>query len=183
MSMNYIYIQYCELSKGRQTWSFILKKNIPAPNALEETVNFLEKNLQRKIGRTLIDYNQAVLDIFELENTTWEYEQTVNKRILDPDDCDEDNIEKLTRKVRFTKIGLFTREYLWNQMRKLSTMWKHLERGRLRRRTIATASMLLRGFVKIVEDGARILLQNIDSSGTPIGGEGERSWQSWLANS
>lgn len=37
--------------------------------------------------------------------------------------------------------------------------------------TIATAFMLLRGFVKIVEDGARVLLENIDSSGTPIGGE------------
>lgn len=52
LDKNLLFIPYSELSNGRQTWSFILKKNIPAPNALEETVHFLELNLKRKLGRT-----------------------------------------------------------------------------------------------------------------------------------
>lgn len=108
--------------------------------------------------------------MLELPHTVYHYDIVVNKRLVDPEE-EPDSVDDLTKKVKVRRTVRFTREHLWNQMRKLNTMWKHLERGRLRRRTIATASMLLRGFVKIVEEAAPVLLENIESSSTPVGGE------------
>nr|UUT42627.1 MAG: polymerase PB1 [Thogotovirus thogotoense] len=166
-------LKYAELSKGRQTYSFIHKRNLPAPIALEETVEFLEQNLKRKIGPTLLSYCQAIADVMEMERTY--YETTRDPRpwelILEEVDSDEDEpLFKYKRREEVYTIR-FTKEELWDQMRTLNTMWKHLERGRLNRRTIATPSMLIRGFVKIVEDAAREILENIPTSGVPVGGE------------
>nr|UDL13962.1 MAG: RNA-dependent RNA polymerase subunit PB1 [Xiangshan orthomyxo-like virus] len=158
-------MKYAELAKGRQTWSFLQKKNIPAAAALEETVNFLEHNLKRKIGSGILSYLQAIMDVMEMDSTEYKYETYVVEFDFDSED-DADVSEK-----KILKSRTITRKELWDQMRKLNTMWKHLERGRLQRRTIATPSMLIRGFVKIVEDAARVLLERIDSAGVPVGGE------------
>lgn len=159
-------MKYADLAKGRQTWSFIRKKNIPAAAALEETIEYLELNLGRKIGSSMVSYLQAILDVLEKEETFFEYEVTMNqKKQYQSDNESDEESHTIMRKVKFTQ------EELWNQMRKLNTMWKHLERGRLNRRTIATPSMLIRGFVKIVEDASRVLLEHIESAGVPVGGE------------
>ncbi|APP91612.1 PB1 protein [Sinu virus] len=161
-------ISYAELAKGRQTWSFIQKRNIPAAMALEETVEFLEHNLKRRVGKTMLEYLQAICDVLELDETNFLIKK--NKKGIDMNTEGEEIEFVPTEKIKIVEIK-FTREELWDQMRKLNTMWKHFERGKLNRRTIATASMLVRGFVKITEDAARVLLERIDSAGTPVGGE------------
>nr|QOQ34693.1 PB1 protein [Thogotovirus thogotoense] len=166
-------LKYAELSKGRQTYSFIHKRNLPAPIALEETVEFLEQNLRRKIGPTLLSYCQAIADVMELDETTYEGARDPRPWDIQLEEIDSDEEDPLFRQVgrEETYTIKFSREELWDQMRTLNTMWKHLERGRLNRRTIATPSMLIRGFVKIVEDAAKEILENVPTSGVPVGGE------------
>nr|UYX69296.1 PB1 [Tiliqua thogotovirus] len=166
-------MHYSELSKGRQTYSFIHGRNLPAPLALEETVEFLESNLRRKIGATLLSYNQAVMDVLELETTECIIEESINpenQEYMEEYDSDGEPTLRLENKTKRRRVT-FTREELWKHMRWLNTMWKHLERGRLNRRTIATPGMLLRGFVKVVEEAASVLLENVPTSGVPVGGE------------
>nr|QKK82921.1 PB1 [Neke harbour virus] len=166
-------MKYAELSKGRQTYSFIHKKNLPAPIALEETVEFLEQNLHRKIGPSMVSFCQAIMDVLSLECTIYALKVSDNPHEVvyeSSEDSDGEYIQRINYGHKF-KVISFTREELWDQMRKLNTMWKHLERGRLNRRTIATPSMLVRGFVKIVEDAATEILENVPTSGVPVGGE------------
>ncbi|AED98371.1 PB1, partial [Jos virus] len=166
-------LKYAELSKGRQTYSFIHRRNLPAPIALEETVEFLEYNLKRPVGPTMISYCQAVLDVLELDESHYPLKYCENPNDIEYESSEDSEGEVVQRINYGSKVRMvtFKRQELWNQMRKLNTMWKHLERGRLNRRTIATPSMLVRGFVKIVEDAATIILENVPTSGVPVGGE------------
>nr|AHB34061.1 PB1 protein [Aransas Bay virus] len=166
-------MKYAELSKGRQTYSFIHKKNLPAPIALEETVEFLEQNLNRTIGPSMLSFLQAIMEVLALKNTVYTIRYCANPGEIVYESSEDSEGEELHRMSYGSKTRLvhFTRQELWDQMRKLNTMWKHLERGRLNRRTIATPSMLVRGFVKVVEDAATVILENVPTSGVPVGGE------------
>lgn len=166
-------MKYAELSKGRQTYSFLHKRNLPAPIALEETVEFLEQNLNRTVGPSMLSFCQAVIDVLELPITKYALKYCDNPHDIlyeSSEDSEGEEIQRISFGTK-TRVISFTREELWRQMRKLNTMWKHLERGRLNRRTIATPSMLARGFVKIVEDAATVILENVPTSGVPVGGE------------
>nr|QOQ34668.1 PB1 protein [Thogotovirus dhoriense] len=167
-------MEYAELSKGRQTLSFLRNRNQPAPIALEETIEYLQQNLGRPIGQSMLSYLRAVMEVLAMPKTTFTYEVATNLARFDFEEYDDGetgplmmHFEKEKKKVTIT----ITQAELWDKTCTLGTMWKHLERGRLNRRTIATPSMLARGFVKIVEDAARVLLECLPSSGVPVGGE------------
>uniref|UniRef100_A0A140H4W7 RNA-directed RNA polymerase catalytic subunit n=1 Tax=Bourbon virus TaxID=1618189 RepID=A0A140H4W7_9ORTO len=167
-------MNYSELSKGRQTLSFLRDRNQPAPIALEETIEYLQQNLNRPIGQSMMCYLNAIMEVLSLPKTTFTYEVATQLAHFDYDEFDDGetgplrmHFERAKKKVTIT----LTRQELWSKMCTLGTMWKHLERGRLNRRTIATPSMLVRGFVKVVEDAARVLLECLPSSGVPVGGE------------
>ena len=59
---------------------------------------------------------------------------------------------------------------LFNKAVTINTMMKGGERGRLSRRSIATVSMLLRGFVKVTEDLTKEILTIVPNSGLPVEG-------------
>nr|APG77896.1 polymerase PB1 [Hubei orthomyxo-like virus 4] len=150
------YQDYSILSKGRQTWSFIRDRNIPAAMALKETIEFLELNLKQKIGQSLGEMCQAILQVLEMSEIKIPtiYQVTVNKK-------------KINRKT----IVKIDSERLYRLMCTINTMAKSAERGKLVRRSIATPNMLLRPFVKIVEDYSSKLLSRLPCSGIPVGGQ------------
>nr|UUT42632.1 MAG: polymerase PB1 [Orthomyxoviridae sp.] len=167
-------MEYAELSKGRQTLSFLRDRNQPAPIALEETIDYLQQNLGRPIGQSMLSYLRAIMEVLAMPSTQFTYEVATNLAYFDFEEYQDGETGPLRmhteREKRKVTIKM-TQEELWVKMCTLGTMWKHLERGRLNRRTIATPSMLVRGFVKVVEDAARVLLECLPSSGVPVGGE------------
>nr|UDY81366.1 MAG: polymerase subunit PB1 [Varroa orthomyxovirus-1] len=175
---------YNVLAKGRQTYSFIQERNVPAAMALDETVEFLESNLGYRIGKSLLSYLQAVIDVLAMETTRKEQKFYKKGKISDDEtttseeESDDEGkpgpskvMKRQPQEKVVKKITIITQESLLLHASRLGTMWKHFERGRLNGRTIATPSMLLRGFVKLVEDAATVILEDIDSSGLPVGGE------------
>nr|APG77906.1 polymerase PB1 [Hubei orthoptera virus 6] len=149
--------KYADLSKGRQTWSFIQERNIPAAMALKETVEMIESNLGTKLGQSLGEYNQAILDLFEMDSIKCPKYQF---------ETDSNGVSKKKR-----KIVKYTASELWGVAATINTMSKSAERGKLKRRSIATPNMLLRGFVKFAEDLAAEILKRLPSSGIPVGGQ------------
>ncbi|BBD20265.1 polymerase basic subunit 1 [Oz virus] len=167
-------MEYAELAKGRQTLSFLQDRNLPAPIALEETIEFLQQNLNKPVGPSMVSYLNCIMEVLSMSETSYEYSVAVNTVQFEYEDDELEGMGpiKMHRETNMKKRRVnLSQEELWRKTCTLGTMWKHLERGRLNRRTIATPSMLARGFVKVVEDAARVLLEAMPSSGVPVGGE------------
>ncbi|QFR36189.1 polymerase sub-unit PB1 [Thailand tick thogotovirus] len=123
----------------------------------------------------MLSYLSCVMEVLSLKESTYVYEIATEVHTFEYEEEEMEDIEVPLRvhKERITKKvqKKISQEKLWEKTCTLGTMWKHLERGRLNRRTIATPSMLARGFVKVVEDAARVVLEALPSSGVPVGGE------------
>nr|QQN90103.1 RNA-dependent RNA polymerase subunit PB1 [Soybean thrips thogotovirus 1] len=148
--------KFADLAKGRQTYSFIQNRNIPAAQALEETMRFIETNLGRKIGTTMADYLVACTELMELDNVTVTTSQYSR----------EDGEMK-----KRTKTQTWSADELYDKIVIINTMAKNAERGKLNRRSIATTNMIVRGFVTFAESMASEVLKILRSSGIPIGGQ------------
>jgi hypothetical protein len=138
--------KYSNLAQGRQSLSFLSGTNILAPMALKETVEFIKENLGRRIGTTVSAYNMAIMELMEKETLTY------------------------TTKTKKPRKARMSHKTFMEWLTTLNTMLKSAERGRKDRRSIATATMLIRGFVKTTEDISKEILTILPNSGLPVGG-------------
>lgn len=78
------------------------------------------------------------------------------------------------RTIGKKKHKLDKRSYLIRALT-LNTMTKDAERGKLKRRAIATPGMQIRGFVYFVETLARSICEKLEQSGLPVGGNEKKA--------
>ncbi|AFC35416.1 polymerase PB1 [Influenza A virus (A/little yellow-shouldered bat/Guatemala/164/2009(H17N10))] len=160
-----------KLTQGRQTYDWTLNRNQPAATALANTIEVFRKNGHKlnESGR-LIDFLKDVLLSFENNSMEVTTHFQKKKRIRD------NHTKKMItqRTIGKKRVKLTKKNYLIRALT-LNTMTKDAERGKLKRRAIATPGMQIRGFVYFVELLARNICERLEQSGLPVGGNEKKA--------
>nr|AXL67889.1 polymerase PB1 [Quaranjavirus quaranfilense] len=166
------------LTKGKQTWDPINKRSVPSAAAFKEITTVLRTNL-KLVGFSVLDFVEAFHRMLMLP------EMVYNRRV---------NAEKTVRKRKGGVITLEkkavvvletvhlkrnedVRETVMGWATAFCSYLKSKERGKLKRRAIASANPILRMFLWIVEELHLELgkQEEIVSSTISIGGEEKRA--------
>nr|QOE76801.1 polymerase basic 1 [Siamese algae-eater influenza-like virus] len=160
-----------KLTQGRQTYDWTVDKNQPAATALNTTISAFKLNgLAGSDKGTLLDFCKDVVDSWELNEVEFNTVRSKKKK-------EKANNKKgfIMKRVLFkTKDKLTKRQYLLRSL-SLNTMTKDAERGKLKRRAIATPGMQIRGFVLVVETMAKHICEELEQSGLPVGGNEKKA--------
>ncbi|ACY56284.1 polymerase basic 1 protein [Quaranjavirus johnstonense] len=166
------------LTKGKQTWDPINMRSVPSAAAFKEVMSIFRTNI-KVVGFSVLDFLEAFHKMMGLQ------EMVYNRRVTE---------EKVVRK---RKGGVVTLEKKMmvvaktehvqgnEEVRRIVMGWatsfcsylKSKERGKLKRRAIASANPILRMFLWVVEEfhlefGKQ---EEVTSSTISIGGEEKRS--------
>lgn len=162
------------LTKGRQTWCPIQEQSLPSALAYRNMAELFEMNLGvkstncfewlrcffRMLERTEITYNGFVLKE-QITYNTDKVTREKTKRIK--------TIRQLKTKTIKGKEECY--KFMMDLARSFCSYIKHGERGKLQRRAIASANMILRMFLMIVEEFHLQLSKLMEGSTIGIGGE------------
>nr|QOE76825.1 polymerase basic 1 [Chum salmon influenza-like virus] len=157
------------LTQGRQTFDWTVNKNQPAATALNTTIESFKLNdLKGAAKGPLVDFCKDVLESFEKEEM--EFWGIAIKKIK----------SKIGKKTVVKRIPMkakmkMPRSLYMKRALSLNTMTKDAERGKLKRRAIATPGMQIRGFVLVVENMARNICEQLEQSGLPVGGNEKKA--------
>ncbi|BAS21817.1 polymerase basic protein 1, partial [Influenza A virus (A/duck/Vietnam/HU1-1245/2014(H6N2))] len=160
-----------KLTQGRQTYDWTLNRNQPAATALANTIEVFRSNgLTANESGRLIDFLKDVMESMDKEEMEITTHFQRKRRV-------RDNMTKkmvTQRTIGKKKQRLNKRSYLIRALT-LNTMTKDAERGKLKRRAIATPGMQIRGFVYFVETLARSICEKLEQSGLPVGGNEKKA--------
>lgn len=159
------------LSKGRQTWDPELLKSTTCSKAFNGFLNIIKRYIH-KTPSTLLEcliywYECSKLLILKKEKTlvrNKKFLKNLNMRV---------NITQSKFRITIKTIkGIEnTRKWLDKYARVFCSYIKHAERGKLKRRAIASGSPALRMHLKIIEEFHLKLAKKIPGSTISIGGE------------
>ncbi|AHN02705.1 polymerase PB1 [Influenza A virus (A/green-winged teal/Wisconsin/110/1979(H6N5))] len=160
-----------KLTQGRQTYDWTLNRNQPAATALANTIEVFRSNgLTANESGRLIDFLKDVMESMDKEEMEITTHFQRKRRV-------RDNMTKkmvTQRTIGKKKQRLNKKSYLIRALT-LNTMTKDAERGKLKRRAIATPGMQIRGFVYFVETLARSICEKLEQSGLPVGGNEKKA--------
>ncbi|AEO09136.1 polymerase PB1, partial [Influenza A virus (A/swine/Ohio/FAH11-1/2010(H1N2))] len=160
-----------KLTQGRQTYDWTLNRNQPAATALANTIEVFRSNgLTANESGRLIDFLKDVMESMDKEEIEITTHFQRKRRV-------RDNMTKkmvTQRTIGKKKQRVNKRSYLIRALT-LNTMTKDAERGKLKRRAIATPGMQIRGFVYFVETLARSICEKLEQSGLPVGGNEKKA--------
>ncbi|CAH0397660.1 unnamed protein product [Chilo suppressalis] len=166
------------LTQGRQTFCPFREQSVTAAQAYETAFDFLNMNTGRDCF-SLIDWLQSIMECFEKETLTVPalLEVTVERSESDPDTTQKVTSTKIIKKMGNKTIA--GRENVRKEMQRLvcsfASYIKHKERGKKDRRAIASATMLLRPFLHIIESFHLELSKGLMGSTISIGGEEKKA--------
>ncbi|WXB50944.1 polymerase PB1 [Influenza B virus] len=150
-----------KLTQGRQTFDWTVCRNQPAATALNTTItSFRLNDLNGADKGGLIPFCQDIIDSLDRPEMTFFSVKNIKKK-LPAKNRKGFLIKRIPMKVKdkITKV-----EYIKRAL-SLNTMTKDAERGKLKRRAIATAGIQIRGFVLVVENLAKNICENLEQSG------------------
>ncbi|ANW74235.1 polymerase PB1 [Influenza B virus (B/Nevada/17/2016)] len=160
-----------KLTQGRQTFDWTVCRNQPAATALNTTItSFRLNDLNGADKGGLIPFCQDIIDSLDRPEMTFFSVKNIKKK-LPAKNRKGFLIKRIPMKVKdkITKV-----EYIKRAL-SLNTMTKDAERGKLKRRAIATAGIQIRGFVLVVENLAKNICENLEQSGLPVGGNEKKA--------
>nr|UUT42619.1 MAG: polymerase PB1 [Orthomyxoviridae sp.] len=165
------------LTKGRQTWDPINERSVPSAQAYREAVKLYDTNLPYRKS-SLIGFLNAFheeLGLQQMDVTKRERVQSV-VNMRDPKSGLLIKVTKSAVKVRTQHLE---DEEVYNNSFKRATSFcaylKSKERGKLERRAIASANMVLRAHLHIVEKFHLLISQTLPGSVIGVGGEEKKN--------
>ncbi|ASR92124.1 polymerase PB1 [Araguari virus] len=164
------------LTKGKQTWDPINKRSVPSASAFKEMVTVFRMNLGT-MGFSVLDFLEAFHmmlmkdKIFYSRRVTEEITVRVRRegvitREKKPIVKSKNERPSTNEEVRETLMGWAT---------SFCSYLKSKERGKLKRRAIASANPILRMFLWVVEEFHLALGKIVESSTISIGGEEKKA--------
>lgn len=166
------------LTQGRQTFCPFKRQSVTASQAYEEALNFLEVNTDTPIC-SMLDWISATLSCFEktelkVREAT---EIEVTRTIYDPETHQKITTKTKSKKMvdKLIKGELNVKKKMADLVCQFASYIKHKERGKKDRRAIASATMLLRPLLYIVELFHLELAKRIPGSTISIGGEEKKA--------
>nr|AVM87621.1 PB1 [Wuhan spiny eel influenza virus] len=160
-----------KLTQGRQTYDWTVDRNNPAATALNTTIRaFALNGLEGANKGGLLDFCKDVITSFEKEEMEYYTIKTNKKKVPKPNKRGF----IIKREPYKAKDKMDRRTYIRRAV-SLNTMTKDAERGKLKRRAIATPPMQIRGFVHVVETMARHICEGLEQSGLPVGGNEKKA--------
>ncbi|AFN73049.1 polymerase PB1 [Tyulek (Tjuloc) virus] len=166
------------LTKGKQTWDPINKRSVPSAAAFKEIVTIFRTNI-KSVGFSVLDFIEAFHKMLTLDEMVYNHRVTTEKTVRQR----KGGIITLEKKqvvvLRTThlKTNSEVRETVLGWSTAFCSYLKSKERGKLKRRAIASANPILRMFLWIVEELHLELgkQEEMSSSTISIGGEEKRA--------
>lgn len=165
------------LTKGRQTWDPINCRSVPSAQAYREVIKLFDENCPDR-RPTLLGFIQCFHDVLGLPTLTYRSKDLSESKInlKDPK-------TGVISQVVVTKTVVTTKtckgEEVWSKIFGHATAFcaylKGRERGKLERRAIASANMVLRAHLYIVEKFHLLLSQTLEGSVIGVGGEEKKN--------
>nr|URY50684.1 PB1 protein [Quaranjavirus sp.] len=165
------------LTKGRQTWDPINERSVPSAQAYKEVVDLYDTHLPHRRS-SLLGFINAFHGELGLQEMTVKKRERVTKTELVRDQKSGllIKVTKSTVKVREKKLE---HEQVYNETFKRAVSFcaylKSKERGKLERRAIASANMVLRAHLHIVEKFHLLMSQTLSGSVIGVGGEEKKN--------
>nr|QOE76818.1 polymerase basic 1 [Cane toad influenza-like virus] len=161
---------FSKLTEGRQTYDWTSERNMPAATALQLTIDSIQETEGQFKGVTLVDFSNKILEMMDWEKVKFKRVKVKTSR----------SVDKRTGKEIRTKVPTLGVAEIGNmefikRILTINTMAKDGERGKLKRRAIATPGMGIRPFSKIVETVAQKICEKLKESGLPVGGNEKKA--------
>nr|UUT42600.1 MAG: polymerase PB1 [Orthomyxoviridae sp.] len=165
------------LTTGRQTWDPIHQRSVPSAQAYKEITDLFDRNQDYRTP-TLLGFIQA------FHNELSSGEINIKKREFYTEESNKRDRETgivtrvATQKVRIVEAKLEGEEAYNNTMERATSFCAYLkskERGKLERRAIASANMILRAHLFIVEKFHLILSKPLEGSIIGCGGDEKKN--------
>nr|QKU36144.1 polymerase PB1 [Influenza D virus] len=163
-------MHFSKLTEGRQTYDWTSERNMPAATALQLTVDAIQETQGTFKGTTMVEYCNKILEMMDWPEVKFKKVRMIVQRHWDPKTKKEIKMKSPT--LMITKIG---REEFIKRICTINTMAKDGERGKYKRRAIATPGMGIRPFSKIVETLAQKICERLAESGLPVGGNEKKA--------
>lgn len=166
------------LTKGRQTFCPFTNQSVSAPVAYKRMFDFFKSNVGCG-GLGCLDWIRSAMECFEKDNLslilTKEIKST--KRVFDRETSQFIIVEEKKEKQYQGKIeGIDEcRQKMLQLTTRFASYLKHKERGKKDRRAIASAGMILRMFLHIIEEFHLALAKELPGSTISIGGEEKKA--------
>nr|AVM87629.1 PB1 [Wuhan asiatic toad influenza virus] len=161
-----------KVAEGRQTFDMTTQTNNPAATALNTAVRMFKESGEPTCDNgPLVEMSDCFSRLLD-RNEDYVYKywglQTKRRKV-------DIKGTKITKRIVIkVKKTMNRREFLRRSLT-INTMTKDAERGKLKRRAIATPGVPIRLFVPAVEELARSVCSELEQSGLPVGGEEKKA--------
>nr|UAJ23566.1 PB1 [Granville quaranjavirus] len=165
------------LTKGKQTWDPINERSVPSAQAYRETAKLYDTHQEYRKATLLGFLNSFHEELGSEELTIRRRERTT--KVENMRDPKTGLILKVTKsQVRVKSQKLEGEEVYQNTFKRATSFCAYLkskERGKLERRAIASANMVLRAHLHIVEKFHLLISANLAGSVIGVGGEEKKN--------
>nr|QKK82920.1 PB1 [Uumaja virus] len=165
------------LTRGRQTWDPINQRSVPSAQAYKEQTQIYDENLQYR-KPTILGFLQCFHSELNLEDETLTHRVDVAKETNYKDPRSQ-IIEKITVTRTVVKKETIKQPELRNNVMDRATSFcaylKGRERGKLSRRAISSANMVLRMHLYVIEKLHLFLCRGVQGSVVGIGGDEKKN--------
>lgn len=165
------------LTKGRQTWDPINERSVPSAQAYKEVVDLYDTHLPHRRS-SLLGFLNAFHEELSLQemNIVKRERVTTTEMVRDQRSGLLIKVTKSSVKVRTKKLE---HEQVYENTFKRAVSFcaylKSKERGKLERRAIASANMILRAHLHVVEKLHLLISQTLPGSVIGVGGEEKKN--------
>nr|QOE76794.1 polymerase basic 1 [Ornate chorus frog influenza-like virus] len=163
-------MHYSKLTEGRQTYDWTSERNMPAATALQLTVDAIQETEGTFKGTTMVEFCNKIMEMTDWKEVKFKKVRVIIQKTIDKKTKKEIKLKSPT--LMISKIG---QEEFLKRICTINTMTKDGERGRLKRRAIATPGMGIRPFSKIIETVAQKICEKLPESGLPVGGNEKKA--------
>lgn len=164
------------LTTGRQTWCPINELSLPCPNAYFNMSDLFVNNGLPAAASQLGWIRNAMLLADMEEIKTSRVVHVLEKTKNNKKGMDKKTVKRKARIRKYRETGenkVF--EHVVNYMRSFCSYIKHGERGKKDRRAIASANVILRMFLYLIEEVHLVFSEDLPGSVAAIGGEAKKS--------
>jgi len=165
------------LTQGRQSWCPLKQSSLPAAQAYNEMSQFFRTNLGYS-STSCLEWLQMFQRSLNLNSIKAPQIQRKKIKTSKWDNRHMQRVNKV-REVRISQEKVLEGEEKWDflmmTMREFCSYIKHGERGKLKRRAIASAGMNMRMYLYLIEEFHLNLSKSLEGSTISIGGEEKKN--------